>query len=420
MIAPTTMHVRLAVRGLLLTLVCLPALAAPPGKSDDPYADARNRMVDEEIYAAGVKDSRVIDAMRKTPRHEFTLPSAKANAYFDMALPIGEGQTISPPFVVAYMTEQLAPKAEDKVLEIGTGSGYQAAVLSPLAKEVYSIEIVKPLGERAERTLKRLKYNNVHVKIGDGYQGWPEHAPFDKIIVTCSPEKVPPKLVEQLRDGGRMIVPVGERYQQTLYLFEKKGDKLTSVALLPTLFVPMTGAAEQGRVVLPKPENPTIINGGFEETLFETMGDKRVEKPSGWHYQRQLDLASDHPPQGKHYAEFTNQQPGRGSQALQGMAVDGRKVSELEVSLSVRADDIEPGQGTDEHAMLAITFYDKSRAMAGSAMIGPWRGSFSWKKETERIKVPSHAREAIVRIGLNGATGQLALDDIQIKAVRKR
>ena len=198
------------------------------------YAALRNRMVDEEIVAAGVKDSRVIKSMRETPRHEFVGSDSRANAYYDMALPIGEKQTISPPFIVAYMTEQLLPQPTEKVLEIGTGSGYQAAVLSPLVKDVYTIEIVKPLGERAARTLERLKYANVHARVGDGYQGWPENAPFDKIIVTCSPEQVPPKLVDQLREGGRMIVPVGERYQQTLYLFTKQDGKLKKVSLPPT------------------------------------------------------------------------------------------------------------------------------------------------------------------------------------------
>ena len=138
-----------------------------------------------------------------------------------MALPIGEQQTISPPFIVAYMTQEIDPQPTDRVLEIGTGSGYQAAMLSPLVKEVYTIEIVEPLGKRAARTLKRLGYKNVFAKVGDGYLGWPEAAPFDKIIVTCSPEKVPQPLVDQLKDGGLMIVPVGERYQQNLYLFRK-------------------------------------------------------------------------------------------------------------------------------------------------------------------------------------------------------
>ena len=206
-------------------------------------------MVDREIVDAGVKNPRVIEAMRSTPRHEFVTINERKNAYLDMALPIGEGQTISPPFIVAYMTEAIDPQPEDKVLEIGTGSGYQAAVLSPLVREVYTIEIVEPLGRKAAKVLERLHYDNVHVKIGDGYQGWPEHAPFDKIIVTCSPENVPPALAEQLKEGGRMVIPMGERYQQTLYLLKKINGKLETEALKPTLFVPMTGKAESQRKV---------------------------------------------------------------------------------------------------------------------------------------------------------------------------
>jgi len=398
---------------LFSLLASAAALGAPP-QSAREIVEARNRMVDDEIVAAGVKDSRVIESMRATPRHEFVAMGERANAYYDMALPIGDGQTISPPFVVAYMTEQLAPKAEDKVLEIGTGSGYQAAVLSPLVKEVYSIEIVKPLGERAARVLKRLKYPNVQTKVGDGFQGWPEHAPFDKIIVTCSPEKVPQALIDQLKEGGRMIVPVGQRYQQTLYLFEKKDGKLVSAALLPTLFVPMTGKAESGRVVKPDPANPSIANGSFEEIV--------EAKPSGWHYQRQLELVeSKDAPEGKHYVTFSNTEPGRGSRALQGLAVDGRKVGELEVSLWVRAKGVRQGNSDEEQPVLGIVFYDENRAQAGGTWVPeePWRGTFDWREEHDRIKVPQQAREAIVRIGLHGATGEVSFDDLRIKPIKR-
>ena len=173
------------------------------------YRIAREQMVVEEIEAAGVKDTRVLDSMRVTPRHEFVLTKWKGQAYFDAALPIGDRQTISPPYVVAYMTEQIDPQPSDKVLEIGTGSGYQAAVLSPLVGEVYTIEIVERLARRAEQTLQRLDYENIQVRSGDGYQGWPEAAPFDKIIVTCSPDGIPQPLVDQLEYGGSMIIPVG-------------------------------------------------------------------------------------------------------------------------------------------------------------------------------------------------------------------
>ncbi len=283
-------------------MLAAPGPAWAQGRS---WTEARNKMVDEEIVGAGVKNPRVIDAMRKTPRHEFVPLRDRAHAYLDMALPIGEGQTISPPFIVAYMTEAIDPQPTDVVLEIGTGSGYQAAVLSPLVREVYTIEIVPALGHRAEKTLQRLGYGNVHVKVGDGYQGWPEHAPFDKIIVTCSPEQVPPELVAELKEGGRMVIPVGQRYQQTLYLLKKTKGKMVSETLLPTLFVPMTGAAEEKRKVQPDPLHPSLENGDFEKVA----GDP--PQPVGWHYVRQLTVVSDgQSPSGKNYVSFRNQRAG--------------------------------------------------------------------------------------------------------------
>jgi protein-L-isoaspartate(D-aspartate) O-methyltransferase len=388
--------------------------ANAPAQSRQALAEARDRMVDEEVVAAGVTNPRVIKAVRTTPRHEFVPLAQRRYAYLDMALPIGESQTISPPFVVAYMTELLDPQPSDKVLEIGTGSGYQAAVLSGLVRDVYTIEIVERLGRRAARTLKQLKYDNVHVKIGDGYQGWPEEAPFDKIIVTCSPEHVPTPLVEQLKEGGRMVIPVGQRYDQTMYLLTKKNGEMVSEALRPTLFVPMTGRAEQGRQVLPDPAHPAIHNGGFEQVAGEPP------TPTGWHYQRQLELVSDgHAPQGKHYVTFRNTQAGRGCQALQGFAVDGREVRRLEVSLQVRGQDIRPGQNVRQLPVVGITFYDEDRATAGVRVIGPWRGTFPWRPEARQVDVPPRAREAILRIGLLGAVGEISFDDIRLKAVPK-
>ena len=372
----------------------------------------RSQMVDDDIVKAGIKNDRVIDSIRTTPRHEFIAPNLRQYAYYDMALPIGESQTISPPFIVAYMTEQLDPQPSDKVLEIGTGSGYQAAVLSPLVKEVYSIEIVKELGQKAERTLRRLDYDNVHTRVGDGYKGWEEAAPFDKIIVTCSPEKIPLPLVQQLREGGRMIVPVGERYQQILYLLTKKNGKLETESLQPTLFVPMTGAAEERRKVQPDPLNPEIVNGGFEEFLEDS------DQAAGWHYQRQMELVKDpaNTPKGDIYARFQNDTPGRTNQALQGFAVDGRQVSALDVSLWVKGETLRYGENRRQWPRLVITFYDEKRDLAGEASLGPWIGSFDWREAKKRLPVPIKAREAIIRVGLLGGIGELHVDEIEVKA----
>jgi len=208
-------------------------------------ASERQRMVQEQLMSRGVRDERVLAAMNKVPREEFVPQDSRAASYTDQPLPIGYGQTISQPYIVAFMTEQLRPKPSDRVLEVGTGSGYQAAILAELVAEVYSVEIVEPLAKNAEATLQRLGCKNVHVKIGDGYKGWPETAPFDAIIVTCAPDKVPQPLIDQLKDGGRMVIPVGDRFAQELYLLEKKNGQLKQSATLPVRFVPMAGEASE-------------------------------------------------------------------------------------------------------------------------------------------------------------------------------
>ncbi len=219
--------------------------AEPVSASADEYRQARERFVREEIEGRGIRDSRVLAAMRKVPRHLFVPPGEQKDAYVDSPLFIGYGQTISEPYVVAFMTEALELKPRDRVLEIGTGSGYQAAVLSELAQEVYTIEIVEPLGKAAEERLQRLGYSNVHVRVGDGYRGWPEAAPFDAIVLTAAPpERVPPPLAEQLREGGRLVAPVGGS-EQDLVRLRRTAKGVTEEVLLPVRFVPMTGEAEK-------------------------------------------------------------------------------------------------------------------------------------------------------------------------------
>ena len=200
----------------------------------------RERMVETQIKARGIRDPRVLSAMLKVERHFFVPGDLKSSAYDDRPLPIGEGQTISQPYIVAFMTEQLELKGTEKVLEVGTGSGYQAAILAELAREVYTIEIVKSLALSAEKRLQELGYQNVFVRPGDGYLGWPEAAPFDAIIVTCAPDHVPAPLIEQLAEGGRMIIPIGS-ISQDLRKIVKRYGKIESTDVLPVLFVPMTG-----------------------------------------------------------------------------------------------------------------------------------------------------------------------------------
>ncbi|WP_245869403.1 protein-L-isoaspartate(D-aspartate) O-methyltransferase [Pontibacter ramchanderi] len=208
---------------------------------EDSYKAQREEMVARQIKARGVSDPAVLHAMRNVKRHLFVPASIAAEAYSDGALPIGQSQTISQPYMVAYMTEVIKPSPTMKVLEIGTGSGYQAAVLAEIVKQVYTIEIIPEHGKAAAARLKQLGYDNVEVKIGDGYAGWEEHAPFDAIVVTAGAESVPPPLFAQLREGGRMVIPVGPVHRtQTLKLIEKKRGKAVTRNLMPVVFVPFT------------------------------------------------------------------------------------------------------------------------------------------------------------------------------------
>jgi len=236
-------------RWVELFALLLPAIlpscsdARPPDNGN--LAAQRQAMVDQQIEARGVSDAATLQAMRDVPRHEFLPLRLREEAYADYPLPIGHGQTISQPYIVAFMTETIRPQPGEKILEIGAGSGYQAAVLAQMGAQVYTIEIVEPLAEMARQTLERLGYNDARVRHGDGYRGWPEEAPFDAIVVTCAPDKIPPDLVAQLRDGGRMIIPVGSGMNQELVLLRKIGERIEKQSVLPVRFVPMTGEAEK-------------------------------------------------------------------------------------------------------------------------------------------------------------------------------
>ena len=230
-------------------LSCCAALIAatacgPNGDAVQPdardQAAERQRMVERQLRARDIRSERVLGAMEKVPRHLFVPEGQRGAAYADAPLPIGHDQTISQPYIVAFMTQALEVGPEDRVLEIGTGSGYQAAVLGALAKEVYSIEIVAPLADRARDTLNALGYRNVHVRTGNGYLGWPEFAPYDRVMVTAAPEAVPPALIEQLKVGGLMAVPVGTT-EQELQILRRTASGTELLATLPVRFVPMTG-----------------------------------------------------------------------------------------------------------------------------------------------------------------------------------
>lgn len=392
-----------------LLLGCATALAQAPFREPEEYRTARLRMVERELAREGITHRAVLDAMRQVPRHVFVDPEHRARAYEDRALPIGRKQTISPPYIVAYMTQALDPQPTERVLEIGTGSGYQAAVLSRLFKEVYTIEIVESLGRQAANRLKALGYSNVRTKIGDGYQGWAEHAPFDRIIVTCSPESVPKPLVEQLREGGTMLIPLGERFQQVFYLLEKRDGELHQTRLAPTLFVPMTGLADKLRQKRPVPGPPQLVNGGFEQLT--------ENEPDGWFWKRPPAVVSGGAPEGKIFLRLTNTDAGRPCGVIQAFEMDGAKFKGLTVSLLVHGEGLHAGANSHEMPCLLVGFGDRELRPAGDEFVGPWLGTFGWRRVTGTVSVPSDSRVAILQIGLNGGTGALSLDDVRVTPI---
>lgn len=214
-------------------------IKANPQQKEGWWKSEAKEMVRKQIEARGIKDERLLEVMENTPRHKFVPGRYRKSAYDDSPLPIGEGQTISQPYIVALMTTSLDIQGSEKVLEIGTGSGYQAAILAQLTKEVYTIEVIEELANMAEGRLKKMGYENVHVKWGDGYQGWPDKAPFDRIIVTAAPEKIPQALVEQLKPGGKMVLPVGDTFQLLKVVSKTADGKIKKNTITGVRFVPM-------------------------------------------------------------------------------------------------------------------------------------------------------------------------------------
>ena len=406
----------------------------------DPFVAARNRMVQRHLVERGIKDKRVLEAFRTVPRHRFLPPETRRQAYDDESIPIGEGQTITAPFDVAFMTEVLDPKPTDRVYEVGTGSGYQAAILSRLVKEVYSVEIHEPLGKRATQVLKELGYTNVKTRVGDGYAGWPEAAPFDAIIVTCAPRAVPPPLVEQLKEGGRLVIPLGDRFHQTVHLMIKRDGKLIDRELRPTLFVPMTGRAQkeaprrqgEGRVSMSRLRTLALAIGLLVLLRSGVVGQEseaEIERPGppaargfrgrrepGRRARRLVQPARSRGSRrgrgGRSPISPVPERPGRGGRARSSRAfgVDGRKTEAIIIGLWVRVDG-HPGRRAAGRGPVPRSSTSSARASARSAggCIGPWtsRSGTGWVRVARRIPVPPDARDAILTVGLLGATGTL-------------
>jgi protein-L-isoaspartate(D-aspartate) O-methyltransferase len=365
------------------------------------YATKRQELIDKVLIPGGIRDPKVVQAVSQTRRHEFVPENIRSEAYLDRALPIGAQQTISSPFIVSLMTEILRTKPSDRVLEIGTGSGYQAAILSPLVDSVYTIEIVGELQDRTTALLQRLGYKNIHTKTGDGYLGWPEHAPFDKIIVT-------------LKEEGLMVIPVGERYQQMLRAFRKTNGTMVAVYERPTIFVPMTGLAESQRQVQPDGRNPKLLNGDFEDKTSENYIPH-------WYYEFGVRTQTDPTaPKGSQVAEFNSDQAGGPSMLLQALPLDGRHVAKVRLSGFVKTANVQLSKTFEEQPFIVLQFFDEQRNRIGYEWLGPFIGDTPWTHAKREIKIPVENREVIVMIGLFGAKGTATFDGLELEVLERR
>ena len=403
--------------------VCLIGLVAadsffPAAHAQNPahFEQARKRMVEEVIIGVG-DQGRAGDQgdAGDCPRTNSSMPKYRREAYFDMAFPIGDKQTISPPFIVAYMTEPLDPQPTDKVLEIGTGSGYQAAVLSPLVKEVYTIEIVESLGKSAaDARSSGSKYKNVvHQSRRRLSRLARARARSTKSSSPARPRKCPSPLIDQLKEGGSMVVPVGERYQQTLYSLPQEGRQAGSrdaAAHAVRAHDRQGRRSPQGQA---RPGQTRSSSTAASKKKPTQRGPARLVLRTACEVGGRREA-----PDGKHYVSFTNDEPGRLPPiCCKAFAIDGRKVKQLKVSARVMTKNVVRGADDNEQCYILFTLYDDQRRDLGMQVMGPFLGTSDWHEETRTFDIPITAREGIFRIGLFGATGFAAYDKISIKKV---
>lgn len=400
--------------GLFLATAALCFVAPQPAAAQSgmrELLEARRIMVNEEIAAQGIENQKLLEAMREVPRELFIPLHKRDLAYLNVAITYGDGNVILPPLVTAHLIEKLDPQKNDKVLVIGAGSGYSTALISRMSREVYAVEIDRAVATTAEETLRSLKYTNVKLRVGDGFEGWKEHAPYQRIIVECSPDSVPRPLVDQLAEEGTLLVPTGSEFDQTMYLCKKVNGELTTLSLWPTLLVPMKGKAEELRSHSGLLRTPSILNGGFEEIVPSTK-----DVPTNWAYVRQGNVVEDSScPEGSHALSFVNVTRGVAATAIQAFPVDGKNVSELTLACKIWGKDIRPGQNRQQLPRMEVRFYDEKLRYVGGDWMGGWNMTFSWVKKDHVFNVPRPAKFAVLRIGLGGATGEIRFDDIRLE-----
>lgn len=386
-----------------------------------PLIPEARKMVEREILPQHEwEDPIVLSAIMRTARDRFVPASYKKTAFRDLAVPLGRSRYQQAPSLLAYMTEELDVRPDEKVLHIGTGSGYYTAVLSLLAKEVYTVELDETLGNRASQTFEKLAYTNIYTKIADGYDGWEEHAPFDRIVFTCSPETVPEPLVKQLREGGVMIVPLGEPFRQVLYRCKKKGEELQKEFLLPYPFELMEGEAQSRRQTKPDPERPELSNGHFER--FHENGE-----PYGW-FSMTNAIVREVPdaPEGRHFLKLEvnsfSSDEARFARAEQSFALEGKNVSRLHLEAFLRGDRLETlsARNVRASASMILLCYDESDRLLQRYDLAPVSGSFDWKAFQCEISVPKKTKKATLILTLSDRTGTLEFDALSVRKAGKK